>query len=56
MLLKMSDNGKGFDINFADAGQGLESMRRRAEKIGAELILISTPGQGASILLKAPLK
>jgi signal transduction histidine kinase len=56
MLLKMSDNGTGFDVDCADWGQGLSSMRKRAEKVGAELNLISTPGHGAMLLVRAPLK
>jgi two-component sensor histidine kinase len=56
VLLKMSDNGVGFEALNADWGQGLSSMRRRAEKIGAELNLISSPGHGATLIVKAPLK
>jgi ligand-binding sensor domain-containing protein/two-component sensor histidine kinase len=56
MLLKMSDNGTGFDVDCADWGQGLDSIRKRAEKVGAELNLISTPGHGAMLLVRAPLK
>jgi signal transduction histidine kinase len=56
VLLKMSDNGVGFETPNADWGQGLYSMRKRAEKVGAELNLISSPGQGATLIVKAPLK
>jgi ligand-binding sensor domain-containing protein/signal transduction histidine kinase len=55
-LLKISDNGKGFDVEAADWGQGLASMRKRAAKIGAELIVISSPGAGATLILKVPLR
>jgi ligand-binding sensor domain-containing protein len=56
VLLKMSDNGVGFEAASADWGQGLSSMRERAEKVGAELNLISSPGHGATLIVKAPLK
>ena len=56
VLLKMSDNGVGFEAPNADWGQGLSSMRERAEKVGAELNLISSPGHGATLIVKAPLK
>jgi signal transduction histidine kinase len=56
VLLKMGDNGVGFEAPNADWGQGLSSMRERAEKIGAELNLISSPGHGATLIVKAPLK
>jgi signal transduction histidine kinase/sugar lactone lactonase YvrE len=56
VLLKMSDDGVGFEPLNADWGQGLSSMRRRAGKVGAELNLISSPGHGATLIVKAPLK
>ncbi|HKA17576.1 MAG TPA: two-component regulator propeller domain-containing protein [Blastocatellia bacterium] len=54
--LKVSDDGRGFDVDHAECGQGLASIRKRANNIGAELLLVSSPGQGATILVKAPLK
>ncbi|HMB29282.1 MAG TPA: two-component regulator propeller domain-containing protein, partial [Blastocatellia bacterium] len=56
VMLKMSDDGVGFEAPNADWGQGLDSMRKRAEKVGAELSLISSPGHGATLTVKAPLK
>jgi signal transduction histidine kinase len=49
------DNGKGFDADRVEAGEGLLSIRRRAEKIGGELIITSGAGAGTTMLLKAPL-
>jgi ligand-binding sensor domain-containing protein/signal transduction histidine kinase len=54
LLLKLSDNGKGFDTSAASDGNGLVSMRQRAKKLGGELELISN-GRGATVILKAPL-
>jgi signal transduction histidine kinase len=52
--LKLSDNGKGFDVTVTDNGQGLVSMRRRAEKIGGELVIISRASAGTTLVVKAP--
>jgi ligand-binding sensor domain-containing protein/two-component sensor histidine kinase len=49
------DNGKGFDADRVEAGEGLLSMRRRAEKIGGVLVITSRAGTGTTVLLKAPL-
>jgi ligand-binding sensor domain-containing protein/two-component sensor histidine kinase len=54
--LRLRDNGKGFDPDGVDGGQGLVSMRQRAEKLGGELVVISQCGQGSMILIKAPLR
>jgi signal transduction histidine kinase len=36
-------------------GNGMVSMRRRAQKLGGELEVISRPGEGTIVILKAPL-
>ncbi|HQR50409.1 MAG TPA: type IV pili methyl-accepting chemotaxis transducer N-terminal domain-containing protein [Methylophilaceae bacterium] len=47
------DNGAGFDAarDAGDTHVGLRIMRERAHRIGAELTLESTPGQGTRICL-----
>jgi signal transduction histidine kinase len=54
LVLKLSDNGKGFDISQASDGNGLVSMRQRAEKLGGEFALVSD-GQGTTVIFKVPL-
>jgi NarL family two-component system sensor histidine kinase LiaS len=45
--LRIADNGKGLDPEVRAPGHfGLENMRSRAAEIGAELELVSAPGQG----------
>ena len=56
LMLKVTDNGGGFDTARASAGHGLTSMKRRAESIGGELEIVSEAGRGAAITLKAPLR
>lgn len=55
IILKLKDDGHGFDVAGADHGQGLESMRRRAEKLGGRVDVISQPGAGATVILTAPI-
>jgi signal transduction histidine kinase/streptogramin lyase len=55
LRLKLSDNGRGFDVSEASSGNGLSSMRRRAEKLGGELEISSSSLAGTAVTLKAPL-
>jgi signal transduction histidine kinase len=48
----INDNGKGFDPGAGTPGNGLKNMHKRAEEIGAKLIVISEPGKGTNIQLK----
>ena len=52
VVMMIRDNGKGFDPNRATEGNGIKSMRKRAEEMGADFILKSLPGQGTLIELK----
>jgi len=49
----LKDNGVGFDPGLAEATghYGLRSMRQRIEKIGGQVQIDSTPGQGTQICL-----
>jgi ligand-binding sensor domain-containing protein/two-component sensor histidine kinase len=55
LVLRMSDNGRGFDAEQSAEGNGLASMRQRARNIGGKLHVTSTPGEGTSITLSVPL-
>ena len=48
MILK--DNGKGFDINEDFSGNGLENMKRRAKTIGGSVNILSTKGEGTTLM------
>ncbi len=50
--LTLSDDGLGFVPGNTDKGSGLKNMRRRAEKLFAELEVKSSPGSGTSISFK----
>ena len=43
------DNGKGFDINTTELGNGLENMQRRIEEVGGNITIKSQPNNGTSI-------
>ena len=53
LRLEFSDDGRGFDLHQIDPERqfGLQGMRERAETIGADFTLNSTPGKGTSITL-----
>jgi signal transduction histidine kinase len=49
-ILRISDDGAGFDVKAAKTGRfGLVSMQERAEKIGGSLQVRSAPGQGTTV-------
>lgn len=50
-LLKIRDDGRGFDARRQPSGMGLPLMRRRAEEAGGKLEVISKPGSGTTVLL-----
>jgi len=53
VVLSITDNGIGFDTGsrpiLSGHGMGTSTMRERAEAIGAELTLDSTPGEGTHL-------
>jgi signal transduction histidine kinase len=56
--LEICDNGIGFDLEAVrrSSGMGLHSMEQRARQIGGRLDIVTAPGQGARILVTAPLQ
>jgi two-component system, NarL family, sensor kinase len=55
LLLTIVDDGKGLPANVR-AGVGLNSMRERAEELGGAFHIVSTPGAGATIKVRLPLR
>jgi nitrate/nitrite-specific signal transduction histidine kinase len=47
------DDGRGFDTTADSDGHGLMSMRQRALAIGATFSIVSTPGAGTTVALRA---
>jgi len=51
LTMLIRDNGKGFDTAKETIGNGLKNMKKRAEEIGAKLLIESMPGSGTTIQL-----
>jgi signal transduction histidine kinase/ligand-binding sensor domain-containing protein len=55
----VSDDGRGFVDHgaawSANGHYGLQGMRERAEQIGAELTVASTPGEGTQVRVETPI-
>ncbi|NJN94242.1 MAG: hypothetical protein HC875_09205 [Anaerolineales bacterium] len=52
VVLEVSDNGCGFDLDRKRGGMGLQNMLDRAERIYGRLMIDSKPGQGTRLCLK----
>ena len=52
--LSIADNGGGFDAAQVRSGFGLESMRQRAESLGARLEIKSAPMDGTRVTVRLP--
>ena len=49
VMLSITDNGKGFDLQNSNKGNGLYNMKRRAGILKGKLIVTSNTGEGTSI-------
>jgi signal transduction histidine kinase len=49
--LAVRDNGRGFSIENASRGHGLNNIQSRAQRLGAQLQFSSTPGTGTRIVV-----
>ena len=56
LILKIGDNGKGFDPKALTDRNGLQNLKTRADILNGHIKIISTPGQGTLIELRFPLK
>ena len=52
LLLRVRDDGRGFDPSDPPPGMGLRYLRGRASEVGAGLDVISAPGRGTTIQLR----
>jgi signal transduction histidine kinase len=53
LILTVRDDGRGFDATVAGEGNGLVSMRRRAESMGGKLDISSIAGRGTCVTIRA---
>lgn len=49
ILIKIEDNGKGFDKSTVAAGAGLQNLENRAKMINANLTIHTLPGSGTNV-------
>ncbi len=56
VLLEIADDGQGFDLRKMSVtlGHGLSNMHARARKVGGDVELNSSPGQGTNVLAWVP--
>ncbi len=54
IVLEITDDGIGFDMEKLSHQNGLLNMKQRAEDLHASLNIISSPGKGTSVLVKIP--
>lgn len=47
--IEIKDNGKGFDLDTVDFGNGLNNMRKRIEEIGGDFSIFSEINKGTSV-------
>lgn len=50
-IIKIKDNGMGFDATSSKTGRGLGTMKNRAKELGTELILNSSHEEGTEIIV-----
>ena len=55
LVLRISDNGRGFDAEAESHGHGLRSMRERTAALGGSLSAESCPGAGTTLTFTIPL-
>jgi ligand-binding sensor domain-containing protein/signal transduction histidine kinase len=56
LTLKIKDNGRGFADNLETDGQGLRSMKRRAESLGGQLTVDSKSEEGTIVRFEMTLQ
>jgi signal transduction histidine kinase len=54
LALTVTDNGKGFEPDQVNEGNGLISLHRRARSLGGETVVLSRKGEGATVMIKVP--
>jgi signal transduction histidine kinase len=55
VMLRIEDDGQGFDPAAAAPGMGLRNLRERATSLGGTLEITSAPGSGTGLTVRLPL-
>lgn len=56
IILKVDDDGIGFDHNTIRKGNGVKNIIRRSEELGGKCNIITEPGHGTKTVIEIPLK
>ena len=54
VIVRVRDDGRGFEPGAATSGFGLIGMRERVEALGGRLDVIAAPGDGATVTARLP--
>jgi signal transduction histidine kinase len=55
-IVRVHDDGQGFDPSEAPDGFGLVGMRERVELLGGSLVIEATPGAGTTVTARLPVR
>lgn len=55
-LVRISDNGRGFDVHIQPEGTGMKNIRSRLELFQGALHIKSSPGRGCELQASFPLQ
>lgn len=55
LMMKVADNGVGFDAKKVKKGIGLANMKRRTELFSGKFELDSSPGNGCTVVVEIPI-
>jgi signal transduction histidine kinase len=56
IVLEVSDNGRGFDVQGGRVGKGLPGMHERARELGGSVAFESSPLRGTRVRVELPLR
>lgn len=55
IMLRIFDNGKGFDTKAKKTGIGMSNIKKRAQSLSGKFMLHSAPGKGCEIIVEIPM-
>lgn len=55
LTVRIEDNGDGFNVEYAESGDGLSNLKRRMEDCGGGATIESSPRAGCTVTLMLPL-
>lgn len=56
LAIRITDDGKGFDVTQIKTGTGISNMRHRIEALDGKMEITSSPGKGCMLVATIPLR